>query len=557
MLLKYNVFCRNLGNLKYDLRKIFNMKKLLIITILVILAVSVSGCQQPAEKPLNQEKAEKTPTGSTTPVKTSEARKVELFAQSTSCFCHNGLKDRNGSDVSILSEWGQSMMAHASKDPYWRAKVSAEIAKFPELREVIEEKCARCHMPMASVQAKVDGARIDITAFLTQNSSLYPLAIEGVSCTLCHQILPDNLGREESFSGNYLIDTETEKPDRIIFGPFDPLRVQAMRNSVGYTPELGKHVRKAELCAVCHTLYTPYLDDEGNVAGEFPEQTPYLEWLNSDYSPEKPCQSCHMTRAENVRISTMPPNLPERSPFFRHSFAGANVQMLKIMGAHDGGAKSAELLRTGVSVKIVSAGRDGDSLRVDVKVENNAGHKFPTGFPSRRAWIHLTVTDAQGNIIFESGRLDDSRIAGEDDPYEPHHSIITSEDEVQIYEAVMVDINRKITQTLLRAADYIKDNRIPPKGFDVTKASKDIAVKGLAVKDSDFSGGEDTVRYIISVSGHKGPFKVKAELLYQPISYHFLKDLEKTNTSGVAEFLNMFSKIDSAMVVSSDSATVS
>ncbi|WP_457590275.1 hypothetical protein [Geoglobus sp.] len=526
------------------------MKKLLIFAAISVLALSILGCQQPVEKvtPTPQEKS--------TPAGTPEPRKLDLFSTSESCFCHNNLADRNGKDVSILREWGQSMMAHASRNPYWRAKVSSELAKFPELEDVIEEKCARCHMPMASVQAKSNGIQINIGAFLNQSNGMYSLAIEGVSCTLCHQILPDNLGDEESFSGGFLIDLTTEKPDRAIFGPFVPVRAQAMKNSAGYTPKQGDHISKSELCAVCHTLYTPYLDNDGNVAGEFPEQTPYLEWLNSQYSPDKPCQACHMPQAGNVKISTMPPNLPERAPFFRHSFAGGNVQILGIMGAHDGAAKSEELLKSGASVKIVSAERDGESLRVDVKVENNAGHKFPTGFPSRRAWIHLVVTDGDGNMVFESGRLEGFRIAGEDEPYEPHHTIITKEDEVQIYEAVMVDVNGEVTQTLLRAADYVKDNRILPKGFDMTRASRDIAVRGFALKDSDFTGGEDTVSYIISVSGHTGPFKVRVELLYQPVSSHFLEDLEKTSTPEINEFLSAFSEVNPATLVSSDSTTV-
>lgn len=531
------------------------MKRILFAAILIALAVLVSGCQQPAEKPADQEKIKTTPEK--TPTKTPEAEKIELFAQSSSCFCHDGLRDRNGSDVSIPPEWSQSMMAHASKDPYWRAKVSSELAKFPELEEVIEEKCARCHMPMASVQAKSDGIQINIGAFLNQSSTMYSLAIEGVSCTLCHQILPDNFGSRESFSGKYVIDMETRKPDRIIFGPFDPARVKPMRNSVGYIPQLGKHIEKAELCATCHTLYTPFLDDDGKVAGEFPEQTPYLEWLNSKYSPDTPCQKCHMPQTDDVRISSMPPNLPERSPFFRHAFAGANVQMLDLLGARKGADKAMEMLRSHIKVKIVSASRDGDELKVDVKVENGAGHKFPTGFPSRRAWIHLVVTDGQGNVIFESGKLEGRRIAGESEPYEPHHDIITSEDEVQIYEAVMVDVNGKVTSTLLRAADYIKDNRIPPRGFDTGKAIADIAVKGKASEDPNFTGGEDTVSYVISVSGHSGPFKVKAELLYQSVSDRFLKDLEGTDTKEIQEFLSSFSRISPATVIASDTATIS
>lgn len=40
-------------------------------------------------------------------------------------------------------------------------------------------------------------------------------------------------------------------------------------------------------CATCHTLFTPYVDNEGNVAGEAPEQTPYLEWKNSIYPQQE------------------------------------------------------------------------------------------------------------------------------------------------------------------------------------------------------------------------------------------------------------------------------
>ncbi len=38
-----------------------------------------------------------------------------------------------------------------------------------------------------------------------------------------------------------------------------------------------------------------------------------------------------MPQSSNVKVSTKLPNLPEKSPFFRHVFAGANVQMLELM----------------------------------------------------------------------------------------------------------------------------------------------------------------------------------------------------------------------------------
>ena len=44
-------------------------------------------------------------------------------------------------------------------------------------------------------------------------------------------------------------------------------------------------------------------------------------------------------------------------------------------------------------------------LTVDVLVESQVGHKLPSGFPSRRVWLHLIVQDANGGVVFELGKL--------------------------------------------------------------------------------------------------------------------------------------------------------
>jgi hypothetical protein len=73
-------------------------------------------------------------------------------------------------------------------------------------------------------------------------------------------------------------------------------------------------------------------------------------------------------------------------------------------------------------------------------VENLSGHKFPTAFPSRRAWLHFTVHDHGGRVVFESGALrPDGSIVGNDndaDPrrFEPHYAAINSTEQVEIYE---------------------------------------------------------------------------------------------------------------------------
>lgn len=63
---------------------------------------------------------------------------------------------------------------------------------------------------------------------------------------------------------------------------------------------------------------------------------------------------------------------------------------------------------------------------------------------------------------------------------EPHYDLITSADQVQIYESVLGNTDGNVTQTLLRAVEYLKDNRQTPAGFDKNRIPDNVAVEGTA-----------------------------------------------------------------------------
>jgi hypothetical protein len=510
------------------------------------------------------------------------------FVGSSNCgFCHTDLTDQAGENVSIDTHWRSAMMANSAKDPFWQAKVSSEVIRNPGLRSVIEDKCANCHTPMAHTEITAGGESV----FLLDDGVLNPnhpkqlLGVDGVSCTLCHQIQDVDLGEESSFSGGYLIDTNVVAPDRPIFGPFPDQFEQLMMNMVGYKPVFGGQTVDSGLCGTCHTLFTPYVDSTGNVLGEFPEQTPYLEWEHSSYGDgldeDLACQQCHMPEAEGkVVISNMPRGgqLQARSPFVQHHFVGGNAFMLKILQSEvetlgltaSTDQFQATYIRTldqlqdkTAELSIVEAQIENNEITIILEVKNKVGHKFPTGFPSRSVWIHLVVMDAEGQIIFESGQpLPDGSIAGNDadldlNDYEPHYDVISKPDQVQIYQAIMYDTDGNVTYTLLRAASYIKDNRLLPQGFEVGTADDSIAVWGEATGDENFIGGSDHVRYQLDLDGYSKPLTVKAEILYQSLSYRFIEDLVQDNASQIDLFLELMENANKTPVaIAVDEKTV-
>lgn len=497
-----------------------------------------------------------------------------LFAGSGVCAsCHGQLSDAAGNDVSIDSYWRATMMANAARDPYWQASVSIETANLPQYAEVIEDKCALCHTPMAHFSAVQAGAstRLFEGGFLSAEHPQHALALDGNSCTLCHQIEDVAFGEPESFSGHYTIDAELPAGERLNYSRFAVSEegIAIMQGASGFIPTQSMHMAQAELCATCHTLYTPYVDDTATIVGEFPEQTPYLEWLGSAYAGNTPCQGCHMPQAKGAVVTSITGGEP-REPFFKHTFVGGNAYLMDIFLAHgaemDATASSehftftreqtlAQLQQRAAAVSLEHVGFADSTLAFNIVVENRAGHKLPTGFPSRRVWLHITVRDSAGTVIFESGGYTaDGRITGDDhddDPtrYEPHHTVILSPDDVQIYQSIMGDVNGEVTGILLRGAGYLKDNRLLPAGFDKDAAHPDVRPSDAALADANFVGGGDRLMVSLNTGTAEGPFEVSVELLYQALSYRWIEKLRDFDTAESARFLGFHETVPNTPVV--------
>jgi hypothetical protein len=492
---------------------------------------------------------------------------LSLFTHSENCVaCHNNLTTPSGEDVSIGSTWRSTMMANAARDPYWQAGVRRETIDHPSHAAEIQDECAACHMPMAQKIARASGGLGQVFAHLpiasAGRSPLQSLASDGVSCSVCHQIASDRLGTRESFNANFVLKPTPADGVRVIFGPYriDAGRKTIMRSVTGFVQAEAPHIKQSELCASCHTLITTAYGPSGEAIGSLPEQMNYQEWQHSDFNrEERGCQSCHMPVAAGpIRAASVLGDAREQ--LSKHVFVGGNAHMVRLFNRYRTelgvAALSSELestaratvrqLQQDTASLVLSAPRlTGSTLSFDVEVKNTTGHKFPTGYPSRRTWLHATVRDGQGRVVFESGAVSESgAIQGNDSDanpltFEPHYDRITRADQVQIYEPILGDRNGTPTTGLLTATQYLKDNRLLPRGFDKTTADPQIGVYGDARGDENFRGGGDLVHYAVDVPAN-GQYTVDVELRYQSIAYRWAHNLERYDAAEPKRFVSYY-----------------
>jgi len=486
----------------------------------------------------------------------------QKVAHSSHCAgCHGpdktaqSLVDAEGNDVNIHEDWQISMMGLSAHDPFWRATVAHEVNIYPEAKEEIESTCLKCHAPLGSIESRLNGHPYSMELMLMDS-----LGLDGVSCSSCHQQPEAGLG--SGHSGNFEIDT-----NRLMFGPY-PNPVQGpMQIYVGFDPVFADHIYNSGICSGCHTLITETLDDDGLPSGEFfVEQATYHEWLNSVYpSQGKECQTCHLPFIEDsVVIATDLLALKKRFPFGLHQFFGANTAMLTMMhenkdelglpgvSSNHAWNESIENNRLSLSkaatVELKEVFVVNDTLYFDVHVTNKTGHKLPSGYPSRISWLEVILTDDQSNdTLYQNGLMDQNgNITGRNMPYEPHHEIVLSEDDVQIYEMVMSDLNGHLTTRLNGAVQPFKDNRLLPLGFRRTHPAYDtVAVWGSANQDLNYTDesnrGSDKIQYRVALNGRKGFADLQVAMRYHTFPSRWMDDLFQSDSiEEVAVFKSMY-----------------
>jgi hypothetical protein len=505
----------------------------------------------------------------------AQSAKFTTADQCAQCHAANdqstALRDAKGRDVSPASSWRASVMANAARDPFYLSAFSHEIATHAGATAAVEQTCVRCHAPEADVEARAAGGRVTFAQLTTATTPEAHLGREGVACSLCHQIAPDNLGDVSSFTGGFVMNDL-----RAIFGPHQNPSTGPMQTFVSYTPTYSLHMTESRLCATCHTVITRAIDAKGNPVGiEFAEQASYLEWQNSAYNTEgtpgakaQSCQGCHVPVLDddgapiNTVLATYK-NVPlsPRSPLGQHRFVGGNGYALRLFSENTAwmgtkapapelaaqGARSDEMVKRAARVTVKSAKRAGADAEVVVFVENLSGHKFPTGYPSRRAWLHVTLSRG-ADVLFDSGafdaygRLVDRRgkVLDAFGAVLAHKDAIESDADVQVYESVPGDLQERPTSSLLDAFRYVKDNRLMPIGFD-RKHKNMLYATWVGINGDPNFGSEDEVTYRLK-NAPAGALHVRVELLYQSVRPADLEALAKKTTPATLSFFDMVGK---------------
>ncbi len=488
-----------------------------------------------------------------------------------SCHGHDSLQfaniDTNGVDINLYDDWKSTLMANSAKDPFWRAKVSHEILVNPSHTLELQDNCTSCHAPMGNYTSKYKGLAAHYTIGAMLGDSL---GLDGVSCAGCHAIA-DSARLGSVFSGIIPYDTT-----RNIYGPFTFPMAGPMQIPTGYAPVYSAHINASKACSPCHTLINKTVDLNGNYTGaSFVEQATYQEWSNSIYSTNAiTCQKCHMPAiTSGVVIANDNQSIPYRSPYSQHIFVGGNSFMLQLMKQNKAkldihiadrffdstiAATNALLQHNTLDIELSTDSLRWDTAFFSVSVSNKAGHKFPSGYPSRRAVVQFVVTNAVNDTVFKSGIFHSNyAVSNENIGFETHKNFIRANNQTQIYELVMGDVNNQPTTVAERAAILLKDNRIPPQGFLTSHQSYDTAkISNDALADADFNkinqvegSGKDLIHFNVPINGQSGNLKASVRVYYQAVPPKWLNELFSYNSAEIDSFRTQFNGADQTPVL--------
>src|SRR6266496_2854209 len=333
-----------------------------------------------------------------------------------------------------------------------------------------------------------------------------------------------------------------------------------------YQTEFGHRGPNAKTCQACHMPGYYHSEKKGIEVHQLVQKMAIIQ--DQDY-PE----SEHSAPEPELMVR-------DRANFTRHELLGLNVFLLEmfkqfndILGvrkedymsgsstdlddAIDNIAQQAQQ-RT-ATLQVAARATGNRTVTVEVAVTNLTGHRFPSGVGFRRAFIELLVfdgtrlvwasgrTNALGVIVDGNGEVLPSEFFTEytdsqgrvQQHFQPHYQVITSPQQVQIYEELIKNAEGKFTTSFTRRDETVKDNRLLPIGW--TEHGPDPSLNGrfLAAThaegvhgDPDYVNGQgmDRIIYQITLPAGVDPSRVavQATLYYQSIPPYYLNDRFKT-----------------------------
>lgn len=419
--------------------------------------------------------------------------------------------------------WSGSMMANSSRDPLFWAAVDIANQDTPG----IGEWCIRCHSPKTWLEGRSSPS--DGSSFLGLPGQVAS-DFEGVDCQFCHRLYEGPTGTPFLQNAQFWVDDAAGPDPPPHRGPYD-------QSEAPHPYLYSEYHLSSALCALCHNVKNPLVnlvDETGADTGLlFPEQTTYEEWAQSSYPASNvQCQTCHMPRVTGFACTDF---LPTRQ-VGKHIFAGAGAWMTSVIndlyGSSLGRTEAYELSANlaldmlqnqSANLVVSSPSRmaSGSAATIRVRVVNLTGHKLPTGYPEgRRMWIHLVVSDAYRQTIYESGSYDFSNAELIQDP------------DLRVYETVHGIHGQGAGFHLALSNRIFKDTRIPPAGFVPTPSTAPVGITFATMTDGSLANWDEAVYVVPIPAGTPSPVTIRATLYDQAGSKQYFEFLRDENMTG-------------------------
>ncbi|MCL4261830.1 MAG: hypothetical protein KJ069_01375 [Anaerolineae bacterium] len=496
--------------------------------------------------------------------------------------CHSNYSEKvpQPAEYEPWTGWQGSMMAQAGRDPVFYAALDIAMAD----AQFSGEFCLRCHLPRAWLEGRI------VSGTLAVDPMENPIDLEGVQCEVCHRMSDPTPDESNDPRDLYVLTatitttipisdgnaTMVFDPEDYRRGPFDVV------GDIGFNPHeingaetiQSRYHQESAFCGTCHDISNPLLSWNEisqtyalNPLGQpftdtskmFPIERTFSEWRLSQYNtPEGvyapefggnktyvvTCQDCHMRDVTGVGGSYFgdPNGMPVREDMPLHDLTGANTWVPQIIPLHpvfsatfQAEPARVEALNLGIerarymlqNAAVVTAVHSTDTNELTVRVTNNSGHKLPTGYvEGRRMWLQVEGYDAEGNLVYTSGA------------YDPATGDLTLDADIQVYESkhgLTPDLAAQLGLPSGESFHFalnniiVKDNRIPPRGFDYAA----FATVGAEPRTN---GQPDPTRYAdgqywdeVVYALPEGVVYGRVRLLYQTSSKEYIEFLRDNN----------------------------